>query len=118
MAKWALVVFGCAAGVVAQAAETLKGIDVARACRSAKTEDLALCRGFLDGFTYGSQMNVGAEFIGQWRYGEQTWCFPRDITDQQVKDALLAHAQANTGTLHFPAAVVVANAMAEKFPCK
>jgi hypothetical protein len=96
----------------------LQGIDLARACRSDVVTDQSLCRGFLDGFTYGSQISVGSEFIGQWRYGGQTWCFPREIDETRVRQTLLDFAQKNTGMLHFPAAVVLANALATAFPCK
>ena len=95
----------------------IKGIDLARACKSDASADKALCRGFINGFTYGSQMAVGAKFVNQWRYGEQTWCFPRAADELAVREAFIAYAQANTGTLHFPAALIVASAMAAKFPC-
>jgi hypothetical protein len=102
----------------AQPGNTLRGIDLARACRAESGEEAALCRGFLDGFTYGAQMAVGAEFIGQWRYGAATWCFPRETDHSQLKAVLLDYAQSNTGALHFPAAIVAANAFSAKFPCK
>jgi len=102
----------------AQPDKTLRGIDLARACRADDGEEGALCRGFLDGFTYGAQMAVGAQFIGQWRYGAATWCFPREAVAKELKAALLEYAQANTGSLHFPAAIVAANAFSAKFPCK
>lgn len=98
--------------------KTLRGIDLARACRADDGEEGALCRGFLDGFTYGAQMAVGAQFIGQWRYGAASWCFPRETDTAQLKAALMEYAQANTGSLHFPASVVAANAFSAKFPCK
>jgi len=98
--------------------KSAQGIDLARACRNeAPAADQALCRGFLDGFTYGSQIAVGSEFIGQWRYGTQKWCFPRDVGHEQVRQTLLDFAQKNTGMLHFPAAVVLANALATAYPC-
>jgi hypothetical protein len=76
----------------APSAPTLKGIDLARACRSNEDADQALCRGFIDGFTFGSQMAVGAEFIGQWRYGAHTWCFAPGLEHTAVRDAFLAHS--------------------------
>ena len=98
--------------------KSIQGIDLARACRSDVAADQSLCRGFLDGFTFGSQMNVGSEFIGQWRYGGQSWCFPREIDKDSVRQTLLEFAQKNMGLLHFPAAVVLANALTVAFPCK
>ncbi len=96
----------------------ITGIDLARACQKDAPEDQSLCRGFIDGFTYGSQLAVGPEFIRQWRYGEQSWCFPIDANNAALRDAFLKHAQANTGTLHFPASVVLANAFALQYPCR
>ncbi|MBL8630474.1 MAG: hypothetical protein JNM81_12630 [Rhodospirillaceae bacterium] len=96
----------------------LKGIDLAKTCRSAVAEDDALCRGFVDGFTYGAQLAVGPEFIRQWRYGAQTWCFPASADHAALRQTFLAYAQANTGTLHFPAAIVLANAFAAAYACK
>ncbi len=96
----------------------IKGIDLARACQRDTPEEQSLCRGFIDGFTYGSQMAVGPEFIRQWRYGGQTWCFPVDSNNTTLRDSFLTYAKANTGTLHFPAAVVLANAFAAQYPCR
>jgi hypothetical protein len=114
----ALAAAAWVAPVHAQSGPPLRGIDLARACRAEAGEEAALCRGFLDGFTFGSQQAVGPEFIGEWRYGAATWCFPRAIDAGALKAALLDYAQANTGVLHFPAAVVAANAFSRKFPCK
>jgi hypothetical protein len=102
----------------ADTGKPIQGIDLARACRQEAAPDQLLCRGFLDGFTYGSQMNVGSDFIGQWRYGEQSWCFPRDVDHPRVRQTFLDFAQKNTGMLHFPAAIVLANALTAAFPCK
>lgn len=118
----AFLLFGAAPWVMAlktaPPAPTTKGIDLARACRSDAAADQQLCRGFLDGFTYGSQMAVGPEFIGQWRYGAQTWCFPTSAQHTALRDSFLSYAQAHTGELHFPAAVVLGNAFASRYPCR
>ena len=115
---WLAVVALHSVNALAAPDKPIQGIDLARACRSEVAADQSLCRGFLDGFTYGSQMNVGAGFISQWRYGGQTWCFPREVDDSRVRQTLLDFAQKNTGMLHFPAAVVLANALTTAFPCK
>ncbi|MBL8643414.1 MAG: hypothetical protein JNK21_05740 [Rhodospirillaceae bacterium] len=105
-------------GLKAPPEGSLQGIDLARSCRSEAADDQSLCRGFIEGFTYGSQMAVGPEFVGQWRYGAQTWCLPVGENTQKLRDTFLTHAQANTGTLHFPAAIVLANAFATQYPCR
>ena len=115
---WLAVVALFSLSASAAPVKPIQGIDLARACRSELPADQALCRGFLDGFTFGSQISVGSDFIGQWRYGGQSWCFPREADDNRVRQTLLDFAQKNTGMLHFPAAVVLANALATTFPCK
>jgi len=114
----ALVAGTCLGALTLPSDTQIKGIDLGRACRSAQVEDQALCRGFIEGFNYGTQMSVDGRFFSQWRYGADNWCFTDLVKTDDLRDEFLRFAQANTQTLHFPAAVVLATAFAAKYPCR
>ena len=95
-----------------------QGLDLGRDCRSSDDVPRARCEGFINGFLAGAQVDVDGEPIGMWTFHGYTWCGPGMIEVTQVVDALFEAAGEGQATPHFPAPVMLAQSLSQKFPCE
>ena len=95
-----------------------QGVDLGRDCRSGDDAPRARCEGFISGFLAGAQIDVDGEPITMWRYHGYTWCGPTVFDIPEIVDTLFEAARTGRATPHFPAPVMLAQSLSQKFPCE
>jgi hypothetical protein len=93
------------------AAEDVTGGHLVEFCESDSASDLALCHGFFRGLSDTHSIYAA---MGK---GLHLYCLPRGVTQEQFERVAFRWMEANPERLQRPAAVLIVQALHERYPC-
>jgi hypothetical protein len=100
----------CLPAAAQQPTTFLSGNDLWSHCSGKSVFDAGLCTGYVAGIA--DALGAGSAIFGNWA------CLPEGVNGEQAQDVVMRYLEQHPETRYYSAAILVAEALAQAFPCK